>query len=50
MERGVAHWRITMTQVQVRHAVKQQEQAKRVQKLVYRGVAYLKKSGYDVMV
>ena len=40
---GVAHWRITLTQVQVRHAVKQQCLAKREQKLVYRGVSYLKK-------
>jgi len=44
MERGLGHWRIMMTQVQVRHAVKQQSLAKREQKLVYRGVSYLKQA------
>ena len=43
MERGVGHWRFNMTAIQVRAAVKQQIQAQRDQKLVYRGVAYLKK-------
>ena len=33
-----------MTAIQVRAAVKQQIQAQRDQKLVYRGVAYLKKT------
>ena len=44
MERGVGHWRFNMTAIQVRAAVKQQIQAQRDQKLVYRGVAYLKKT------
>ena len=44
MERGVAHWRFNMTAIQVRAAVKQQIQAQRDQKLVYRGVAYLKQT------
>ena len=42
MERGAGHWRITMTDIQVQALVKQQKQAEKQQKLVYRGVAYLK--------
>ena len=39
MERGAGHWRITMTDIQMQA----QKQAQRQQKLVYRGIAYLKK-------
>jgi hypothetical protein len=42
MERGAGHWRLIMTSIEVRAAVKQQADVKRQSKLVYRGVPYNK--------
>ena len=44
MERGLGFLELTMTDVQVKAAVKSQKAAKKLAKLTYRGVAYLKKN------
>jgi len=44
MERGLDLTELTMTDIQVRSAVKAQKAAANQIKLTYRGVAYLKRS------
>lgn len=44
MERGCVYTEVTMTNIQVRDIQNKKKLAEREQKLVYRGVAYLKKS------
>lgn len=44
MERGCVYTEVTMTNIEVRDIINKKKQAEREQKLVYRGVAYLKKS------
>ena len=44
MERGLDLMELTMSDIQVRAAVKSQKAAQKLSKLVYRGVSYLKKS------
>jgi hypothetical protein len=44
MERGLGFLELTMSDIQVRAAVKSQKAAKNQAKLTYRGVAYLKQN------